>query len=144
VNLVDTSDSGQASLSSRVSATDRPGVEELFHRSAPPRLSDISPLAKSRHQGSDDISLDSSSSDGPAIATWMRDVKRCALDSSGKARQAGREPSSTAPPRGKVTIAGARAQVALSVCSDFASLTTLRAGLQQEAAVKPMLDDLVE
>jgi len=40
-------------------------------------------------------------------------------------------------------VADVRAQVALSLYSDFASFSTLKPRPQQEAAVNAMLDDLV-
>jgi NAD(P)H-dependent FMN reductase len=44
---------------------------------------------------------------------------------------------------GEVKIADVRAQVALSLYSDFEDFTTLKPGPRQEAAVNAMLDDLV-
>jgi NAD(P)H-dependent FMN reductase len=44
---------------------------------------------------------------------------------------------------GEIKIADVRAQVALSLFTDFEKFTTLRPGAHQEAAVNAMLDDLV-
>jgi NAD(P)H-dependent FMN reductase len=44
---------------------------------------------------------------------------------------------------GEVKVAGVRAQVALSLHTDFENYTTLKPGPQQEAAVNAMLDDLI-
>ena len=44
---------------------------------------------------------------------------------------------------GEIKIADVRAQVALSLYSDFEDFTTLKPGPRQEAAVNAMLDDLV-
>jgi NAD(P)H-dependent FMN reductase len=44
---------------------------------------------------------------------------------------------------GEIKIADVRAQVALSLFTDFENFSTLKPGPQQEAAVNAMLDDLV-
>ena len=44
---------------------------------------------------------------------------------------------------GEIKIADVRAQVALSLFTDFEKFTTLKPGPHQEAAVNAMLDDLV-
>ena len=45
---------------------------------------------------------------------------------------------------GEIKVADVRAQVALSIFTDFENFSTLKPGPQQEAAVKAMLDDLIE
>ena len=44
---------------------------------------------------------------------------------------------------GEIKVAAVRAQVALSMYTDFEKFTTLKPGPRQEAAVNAMLDDLV-
>ena len=44
---------------------------------------------------------------------------------------------------GEIKVADVRAQVALSMFTDFENFSTLKPGPHQEAAVNAMLDDLV-
>jgi alpha/beta superfamily hydrolase len=44
---------------------------------------------------------------------------------------------------GEIKVADVRAQVALSMYTDFENFSTLKPGPHQEAAVNAMLDDLV-
>ena len=44
---------------------------------------------------------------------------------------------------GEIKVAGVRAQVALSMYTDFESFSTFKPGPHQEAAVNAMLDDVV-
>ena len=44
---------------------------------------------------------------------------------------------------GEIKVADVRAQVALSMYTDFENFTTFKPGPHQEAAVNAMLDDLV-